>query len=389
MRITVIIASYISLLSFYSYSQDTVSVDKKSALTFNTNLVGDFARNIRGGIKQGATYIGLESISLEFNTEDAGWWKGGNIFIHGLNAHGNGPTQTLTGDLQVLSNIEAGDYTGLYEYWYSQTFGNLTVLFGQHDLNSEFAGTKYGGTFINSSFGIIPNISLNIPVSIYPVAAPCIMLKYTTPKFELKYAIYDGDPGNFETNRYNLTWSISSKQGFFSISELQFNNLVNNRVSGIYRLGTYCHTGSFHNYANQAKPTTGNYGVYIIADQALFSKSLHSGRGLCFFVQTGITPKNINRVYYYFGGGLRYHGILPNRFYDEIGLAFAHISLSNPYLNNNPTSLKTETTVELTYNFKFNQRYSIQPNMQYIINPGAIQGIKNCLIGIIRFAIEY
>ncbi len=360
------------------------------AFEFGTSVTGDFVVNMKGGLETGNTYIGMESLTLEFDTEKGNLWKNGTFFLHGLNAHGKGPSSFLTGDHQVLSNIEAGDYTGLYEFWYSHTFNKFSVLIGQHDLNSEFVGTKYGGTFINSSFGVAPSISLNVPVSIYPVAAPCILVKYQSEgALDFKVAVYDGDPGNFETNRFNLKWSISPGQGFLSIGELQFNNIKNDKLTGTYKLGSYFHTGRFTSYIDTLNSQKGNYGLYFIADQALFARSLNAARGLCYFFQAGFAPPRYNMVQYYLGGGFRYHGILPNRFYDELGIAFAHIRLSDDYVNIYQKDLSFETTLEMTYKFQFGAKYSIQPSMQYIINPGTNEHLDNCIVGIMRFTLEY
>jgi len=310
------------------------------------------------------------------------------LFVHGLVTHGNGPSESLTGDLQILSNIEAGNYYGLYEYYYSHQIGNFSALFGQHDMNSEFAGTQYGGTFINSSFGIGPSISLNVPVSIYPVAAPCILLKYESTNLTYKLAVYDGDPGDFETNRYNVHWSISPGQGFLTIGEVQYNRIKKDKLTGTYKLGSYHHSGTFTNYSDTLQTKKGNYGFYFIADQALFARSLNTARGLCYFFQTGIAPSEFNRIQYFVGGGLRYHGILPYRYYDELGLAFAHISQSKTYMNLYDNLLKFETAIEMTYKFQFGEHYSIQPSIQYIINPGATAGISNCLVGLFRFSLQ-
>jgi porin len=377
---TVLLLLIVPFLEIKAQEENRLS----SAFEFETNIIGDFVVNFHGGIKTGTTYIGLESFSLLFDTEKAGLWKGGNLFIHALNTHGLGPSETLTGDLQVFSNIEAGNYTGLYEYYYSQEIGNFSAIIGQHDMNSEFAGTKYGGTFINSSFGIVPSISLNVPVSIYPVAAPCLLFKYNSHNFTYKIAVYDGDPGNFETNRYDLQWSISPGQGFLTIGEVQYNRFKKENLIGMYKMGSYYHSGTFINYADTLLTKKGNYGLYFIADQALFASSLNAGRGLCFFIQTGIAPSAFNRFDYYVGGGLRYHGILPKRYYDELGLAFAHISQGKYYVDLYEEALRYETALEMTYKFQFGEHYSIQPSMQYIITPGAVSGVENALVGLIR-----
>ena len=359
------------------------------AISFSTKVTGDFIYNHTGGIKRGYTYIGMEDFTINLSTEAAGWWKGGNFFLHGLNGHGVGFSENYSGDLQVLSNIEAGDYTGLYEYYYSQDLGRFTFLFGQHDLNSEFIGTKYGGTFVNSSFGIAPSISLNVPVSIYPVAAPCIMVKYLTPNgVTYKVATYDGNPGDFESNRFNVQWNIDSHEGFFSITEVEYNQVLGERSVSTYKAGTYYHSGEFVNYSDTSCLSKGNYGFYAIIDRPLFANSLGAGRGLCFFIQAGVAPQKFNMVSNYIGAGFRYHGILPNRFYDELGIAFARIGVGNDYYNSFRPIKKAETAIEATYRFVFGRRYTLQPCMQYIIDPG-FGAYGSSLVSLLRFSLEY
>ena len=361
-----------------------------NAVEFSTRVSGDFVNNFFGGFKKGYTYIGMEDLTLSFETSEAGWWKNGTLFIHGLNTHGKGPSEILTGDLQIMSNIESGDYTGLYEFWYMQKFGHFSVLLGKHDLNTEFVGTKYGGTFINSSFGIAPSISLNVPVSIYPVAAPCIMIKYENEnKFACKLAVYDGDPGNIESNRFGIRWNVNTHDVFLSISEIQYFVSSGDQVNGIYKIGGFYHSGRFLDYTDTLFNKRGDYGFYIVADQSIFPRSLNAGRGLCYFFQGGFAPSNLNMVQSYIGTGFRYHGILPYRFNDELGIAIACVGISKDYRKLFSESLSYETSWELTYIFRFGGRYSIQPSAQYIINPGANKNINNCLAGLLRFSLTY
>jgi len=94
-------------------------------------------------------------------------------------------------------------------------------------------------------------------------------------------------------------------------------------------------------------------------------------------------------VQYYIGTGFRYHGILPNRFKDELGIALAHIHLSEPYKKLSTDYLPYETALECTYIFSFGARYSIQPSVQYIINPGANTAYSNSFTGLLRFTLTY
>jgi porin len=358
------------------------------AVEFTTTVTGDFIINFQGGVKTGYTYLGKEDLNLGLDTEAAGLWKNGYFFVHGLNTHGIGPSEQFTNDLQVLCNIEAGDHTGLFEFWYTQQIGKFTVLVGQHDMNTEFLGSKYSAILVNSSFGIMPSISLNMPISIFPLAAPGFVLKYEADNNLIyRFGVYDGNPGSFDDNRYNLNVRLSKLEGFFNIGEIQFNQMDGDREVGNYKFGGYYHSGIFPDYVDTLQTIKGNYGIYALADRALFARSLHSGRGLCIFLQGGLADPRQNMVHYYLGGGFRYHGILPDRYKDQLGLGFAHISLSTDYLNNTLNRQAFETALEATYIFHFGKRYFIQPSMQYVLNPGADKSISNCLVGLLRFAI--
>lgn len=382
-RIVVFIL-FLAGIGTVSFSQNKFG----DAIEFSTNVTGDFAINFMGGVKQGFTYIGKEDFSIELNTESAGLWKNGTFFVRGLNTHGIGPSEKFTNDFQVLSNIEAGDHTGLFEFWYQHQIGKFSFVIGQHDLNSEFVGSKYSAILVNSSFGIVPSISLNVPVSIFPLAAPGLILRYETDNnFIYRVGFYDGNPGSFEDNRYNLNVKLSSLEGFFNLGEIQYNQMDGDKEVGNYKIGGYYHSGTFTDYTDTTQTIKGNYGIYVLADRALFAKSLHAGRGLCVFFQGGLADPNRNMVRYYLGGGLRYHGILPDRYKDQLGLGFAHISLSEDYLNYYSKGRNFETSLESTYVFHFGKRYTIQPSLQYILNPGADRSIENCLVGLLRFSI--
>jgi porin len=371
----------------------------KDAFEFNLNVTGDFTNNLSGGLSQGYTYVGMEQASLNFNFETAGLWKGANLFIHGINTHGLGPTQTHVGDLMVLSNIEVGDFTGLYEFYYTLELNKLFILLGQHDLNTEFMGSKYGENFINSSFGVINNVLLNVPLSIYPVAAPCVLLKYNVSEnLAIKIATYDGNPGNITNNKFNLQWNFSSEEGAMNIFETSYTFIdheqkqiqtSNGIKMGVYKLGFYYHTGKFINYSDTLKPKWGNYGFYLIMDQMIIPKPSDPQEGLAAMLQLGYSPSKYNRIDNAIEGGIRYYGLFNKRNHDIIGIAFSYAGLGNEFININPSKKSSETALEFTYKFNFNNKVFIQPDIQYIINPGAEKGINNSCTALIRFQLFY
>jgi len=372
----------IGILPFQINAQDSTKVH------YELSVTGDFIKNMEGGITQDYAYIGLEDLSLQINLEKLGLWKGGELFLHGLNSHGRLPSQEITGDLQVFSNIESGHYTGLYEFWYRQRFGGFSFLVGQHDLNSEFVGTEYGGTFINSSFGIVPTISLNIPVSIYPMAAPAIIGNYIKENnFSIKLGIYDGDPGDSETNRYNIHPNINAHEGYLMIGEFEMLSLVNKK-SECFKVGGYYHSGDFTSYKDTTKAIKGSYGFYVISDWVILSSFNKLHRYMGVFLQSSIAPPKMNQIQYFLGGGIYVNGILPQRFNDSFGAALAFARNGDSFKKIHPGTDWAEVALEFTYRFSIFDNSTIQPNMQYIINPGANNQLKDALVFLLRFNIE-
>lgn len=352
-------------------------IEKEKAFEFGAAYTSDFGRNLSGGLEQKNAYLGNLDITATFKTENANLWKGGTFFAYFLNNHGTSLSQYV-GDLQGVDNIEADAHSRLYQFWYMQKFGKFSITIGQHDLNSEFSNTEYGGTFINSSFGIQPDISANVPISIFPVATLGVMLKYeVNNQFSILAAIYDGDPGDQVSNPNSLNWKLDKSSGALNILELQY-QLKNDTKLGTYKLGAWKHSDDNH------------YGIYAIADQKLFNKKNDTDKGLGVFTQLGFSPHEGCDLDYYASFGIHYTGLFGGRKDDNLGLALGHASVSKYLLQQEPTiDLKGETVIELVYEAKINDYITIKPDLQYVINPGSTSSVKNSLTGILRTVIEF
>lgn len=358
---------------------------KKNPFTFETSYIGDVFYNFSGGIQKGSSYLGMVNLKIGFNTEDAGWWKGGELFVNAANTHGGEPSITHIGDFQVASNIEAGNLTYLHELWIKQSIGKTTLVLGLQDLCAEFVSSEYAGLFLNSSCGVHSTVATNLAVPIFPLTAIGGQIHFDfTENFSLKFAGFDGVPDNFSFNKYNLKWNLKKEEGYLLFSQVSYQNVTENNP-GAYKLGFYYH----NEYSLMNKDEDGtilnekypaNYGLYLILDQTIFQKQ--SGRSLSFFFQSSISPKEINENWYFLGCGFNYKGVFLKRINDVIGFAVAHAGL-----NNNTGS---ETAIEITYKANFGDHFYLQPDFQYIINPaGTNQKLKNASVGFIRFGLQF
>ncbi len=374
---TSILAFTISIAS----AQDTIESpmqDTSKALTFEASYLGDLCSNAKGGIKTGVGYLGMANLRVGFSTESAKLWKGGNFFINGAATHGDTPSSKYIGDFQVASNIEAGNHIYLHEFWYKQSFSRFEFTLGLQDMNVDYIASENGGLFLNSSFGIPALVSDNIPVPIFPLTNLGISARVNiSDAFAFQTALFDGCPTDFTKNTYNTNWNLDSRDGAFMISELQFTSSIKKMV-GTFKAGYYYHTGHVQQLEDGSEEEVfkHNYGFYAIADQQIWQSS-GSGRTMSIFSQFAISPKAINNLHYYMGGGLSFSGLL-KRFENTLGLAFAHSKF-------HAAALGSETAIELFYKMQITKNVSIQPDFQYIINPmGYERKLDNALVAIMR-----
>jgi len=343
----------------------------EQGFTIKAVYTGEFAKNFTAnpvtanGLKK-TVYQSDTDLTLTIDTEKAGMWSGGTLFVYGLGNTGGNPTD-YTGDLQGYSNIEAPNQWIVHEAWYQQEFGNgmFSILAGLHDMNSEFYASDYGSLFLNGSFGIGPELSGNVAASLFPKAALGVRLKVSpTDNSYVQAAMYDGD---------STTRSFKSAEGKLWVAETGFNS-----DSGAYKLGYWQHTATKNfdriNFSN-------DYGLYGIVDQALVQ--LDNDGVIAGFVQYGYTLKSRNEIYTYIGMGLHMHGLMTSRAEDDLGLAVARADFHATAA----AAKVSETAVELTYRLVATPWFAVQPSFQWIQNPGGDSTAPAVKAGLLRFEI--
>jgi porin len=379
--------TFIFLFFLYLLASCLVSAQSSNkGIIFEGAYTLDLASNLKGGVDQGSAYLGNIDLTFTFDTEKLGFWKNGRFFVYLLNNHGNSLSD-LIGDFQIVNNIEANSNSRLYEFWYEHRLKNIKFIIGQHDLNSVFAITEAGRFFINSSFGIQPDISANVLTSIFPLSGlgAIISLKINS-NLQLTNAIYDGDPGTEVSNPNSLKWSLNKNDGAFFIHEFSYEIKKDSITHSTYKLGIWNHLQKqiFKGIQKQ-----NSQGIYFIGDKKL-TQLEDVDKGVEIFTQVGFSLNQYNPIKSYWGGGFVYHGIFSNRENDAGGIAIAHSRFSDYYQSQfSMDKLQSETAIEISYEFVFSNPLVLKPNVQYIINPGTNTSIPNALMALVRMSYSW
>lgn len=371
--------------SIFDHFNEVRSSYEEKGITFETVYTIDYLVNTRGGLQRKDTYLSNLDLTLMVDTAQLGLWENGTFFAYAIDHSGGDKiTGSIVGDIQGLDNIEAPRTTRLYEMWYEHSFKDeaLAVLVGFHDYNSEFDVTEYGGLYLNSSFGISVDISGAGRPSIFPLAAPALRVKVVPDNnWELLFAVYDGDPGDPDISTHFPRSDFDADGGAFFASEAAY-HFSEDILPGFVKIGVWHNTGDFDDIADtdpagSAVKREGNTGGYMVIDKMLFRQEESQGLGA--FLQFGANKTSVNEVNVYVGGGLNYRGLIPGRDSDDIGIAVASAFINNE-LSTTSAREDHETTIEATYSAQINDHIRIQPDIQYIVNPGAVAGVKNAFV---------
>lgn len=349
---------------------------------------GEVFSNLHGGSgsDRGTEYRGNLDLIVTFDTGVLGWWPGGTVFSYLQNGHGRGLTDRYVGDIQRISNIDAEDFTQLSEYWFAQELfeGRARVKLGKQDANSDFCALDYGADFVNSSFGVIPTV----PLPTFPDPALGGMgMVGSVGRSTLGMGIYDGAP-NGGTSGFDTTFD--NKGGAFGIVELTLRTslLSADWHSGAYRIGGWRHSGDIEEISDAPRPKkfAANYGFYLAFDQLLFEESgaSESSQGLGVLAQGGWAPGDRNEIARYFGGGLVYTGAVPGRDGDTLGVGVAHARMSDRVRRRDGAA--HETVVEVFYKAQLVPWLTLQPDFQFISNPGGDD--RNAVVLGLRFILD-
>lgn len=392
---------------------------KENGITFPITLTTEVFGNVSGGSSRTLIFESLLKAGLKIDLEKAAGLRGFSLSVSMLYPEGVGLGEEAVHDFNTLSNIDAYDSVRLYEAWLQKNFdnGKFSIRIGQLLADAEFFASDYGALFINSSFGAIPLVSHNLKPPIFPIAAPGIRLRAAPSNaFYAEVAVFSGNVGESTTNdKHNTRVSIRSHDGVLVFAEMGYK--INPKeetpalptapdeipdsaqpppppvpatLTGTYKVGGFYDSGTFADSAG-GPAHRGDFSLYFIVDQELWHPNGIGDRGLSIFTRIGGAPDDRNTVVFYADAGFNYKGLVAGRDKDTLGLGFSYARLSDDLVDNSDISLRShhEAVLELTYQAAFGDHVSVQPDLQFIFNPGAVTPASTAVVGGLRLNVKF
>lgn len=356
------------LLALVAASADASSPD--AAFSTEVAYTADAWRNVSGGIASDGVYLDNLEIAVDIDAESLLGLDNTRFFLSGLYNNGETVSADKTGDLQGISNIEAGfEALRLYEAWVETQIGEeASIRFGLYGLDAEFDVLASAGLFLNGAQGTGTDIGQsgrNGP-SIFPVTSLALRLYWQWDEnWAVRAAVLDGVPGDPDEPGDTVV-RLGDGDGALLVSELQWEDERRRLL-----LGGWAYTADFDEWPAPGAPdiierSTANAGVYLRGETALGP----ADSGVTVFGRYGVAAGRYNVFGQFLGAGIEWRGPIEARPDHALGVAVAWAEASGDYQDAFAGSEDREIAIELTYRLPFGESFVLQPDIQYIINPG-------------------
>lgn len=376
-----------------------------SATALSLLYRADLVSNVSGGVKRGTTALGNLDARLDADLEALWGWTGMSAGVHALASHGGKPNEHLVGSNQGVDNIEVETNTAkIFQAWIQKQWGDDTAsaLFGLYDLNSEFYVSHSTGIFMHPSPGIgseFAQSGRNGP-SIFPTSSLALRLKYRpTSETYLQAAVLDAVPGDPDDPR-GTHIRFDDGDGTLRVAEVGY---IPERIYGDaeaelpptdkYALGYWSYTARFEDLVDvdgNGDPVMrgGDSGFYVLAEKVLYLGT-RPGSHVDGFIRYGRANADVHPISSYFQTGIVFTKMVPGREDDQFALSYSVARTSDKYrvaagvAGQQATAY--EAVWELAYRMPVTPWLTLQPDLQYVVHPGADASVDNATVLGLRF----
>jgi len=384
--------------------------------------VSDVLGNPVGGQHRKIAYDDSIGLDIDVNLEKLAGLKDLTFHVSGSFRSGQNLSKVAIGNTFPVSYIFGGETIRLYDLYLEQSFreDRISLLIGRFGIGDEFITSPLYSVFLNSAINGNPiSVLLNVPAfssQSYPVAQWGFRARVRPARqWYVMAGISNGDRTLSRNSTHGVDFSFRSDADIFTIGEIGY--LCNQQenatgLPGNYKFGGYYDAGPFpdlyydkygHSYVASGLPPRiehNNYGFYFLADQQIYREiDPKHNQGLTPFAGVTFAPSDINTFPFFFLAGLIYNGPIPGRERDTAGLGLAYGKFSEDLQRSQHLDQKLygssagvqhfEMMLELTYQIELFPHLIVQPDAQYIIQPGGTGDIPDALVLGMQIAINF
>jgi porin len=349
-----------------------------------------FFGNVSGGLSQDFAYNGILFFQFSLDLEKLVGWKDGTIVLSFADNSGSNLSETIGNNYQV--SWAYGPNTFLFNelYFRQSLLGDaLSIKVGQLSLFNSFAASEIYTYYANLAFLAPISLYYNTGGTAMPIASWGARAKFTQPGWYAQAGIFQVSDRLGAVADHGLNYAIEPGDGALVFAEAGWTPTFAKTAdapgyAGNYKFGAYFSGWDYPDYLGSANGSNA-YGFYLLADQMVFQEKDRPSNGLYLWSAFTVSPQeDIAQLPWFVSGGAQYQGPIPGRDADRavFGVAYGSYSsdLRAQQRSQGQASEFYEMVFEWSYQIAVTDCAWIQPNLQYIVSPGATGDIPNAWI---------
>ena len=396
-------------------------------LDISASYTADLAGNPVGGKSAGFTYCDNFTLDLEFQSKPLFGYEGGTLSVIGLERNGNNLSAQHVGNQFTVQQVYGGTGFIFYGLAYNQRFcdDRFSFKFGRMAAGDDFASSPLYWLYMNNGIDGNPqSLPVNGSFTTYPWSVWGTRLRaLVTKETEAMLGLYQVTPQVSQSYMHGFNWNMNSGDGVMVIGQYGWahefskpatpapttfaksgdgksvtaangkdgktfttpaSDAIPHGLPGHYWMGGYYSTWTYPQFGS-TQGQNGAYGLYWHFDQMLYRLNPFKDTGLTAWSAFMLCPQqNTAKVPFQYNGGLVYTGMIPFRPQDVSIFGVAYGNFSSNYAQANQTTAGGYATYEVAYEFGYRINLTkfayIQPDAQWIINPGGTGTIPNALV---------
>lgn len=343
-------------ISLSAVSLICVADDTDNSISPFATIVIDNSQVVSGGLERGFTSRFLLDSGFEFN-------HGDNVLFANVQLQRGDDGSAMTGDAQAYSNIDAADFTKIYQLYYYVNFSQGFIRVGRHDANEEFANTHSGDGFINASMGFSPTIA-SLPT--YPDPALTVHGGLTLAEgLELAGGVYAAG----SSTRFDDQFYIAELRAAIAESQL-------------LKAGIWWDTHAVFDETEQQFADT-SHGFYATLDTDFGKVRWLGGSQTDHFIQLGYTDHQYSEIDLHAGTGLKFTQLFGWEA-QSAGIGFTTVRMREQ----TGELIGWESTVELYWQFILHEQVMLQPDIQFIQHPSGLNDVEDAWVLTLRVEVS-
>jgi porin len=385
----------------------------------------EFAGNVSGGTKQGATFASQIGFNVDINWERLAGITGLSTHVIMVNRSGSNDSALFGDHLLPVQEVygSGGDVAVHLVSAYAQETlldHRLDIAVGRMNVENDFASSPLYCNFMNNDLCGDPKAlpGGDIGHSAYPDAAWAGRVRVRpTPDTYIETGVYEVNQGTYSYANFRSGFKFDGSQdsGVYIPVEVAWEpKLGPDQLPGHYKLGFgYDSSSGYKDFSNvlaaasvpgyTLKSRTGNTQIWVLADQMLVRQGPGDDEGIIALAGfIGNDPSHTAYAQQYFTGMLD-RGFWRARPHDAINVLFTYVAISGrlgtvqgiekafglPFSNNATGIQSHEMIFETNYDIHVFRGVHLQPDFQYVFRPNAQANIHDAVVFGFRANVEF